>query len=49
MRSMMHSFDENLHEDILPDFLDNETLYNQVQIYKGEYYKALDLTRNLKG
>ena len=47
-KSIVHSFDENLYEDISPEFLDNETLYTQVQIYKCEYYKALDANRNLK-
>lgn len=45
---MMQSFEENIHEDPIPDFLDNENLYTQVQIYKAEYYKALDICRNLK-
>lgn len=42
------SYDSNLDDDLELELLDTETLLRQVKIYKAEYYKALDLNKELK-
>ena len=36
-----------IEDDISLDFLDSETLSRQVKVYRAEYYKALDINREL--
>jgi hypothetical protein len=42
------SFDSNLDDELSLELLDNETLLRQVKIYKAEYYKALNMNRELR-
>lgn len=42
------SFDSNVDDELSLELLDNETLLRQVKIYKAEYYKALNISRELK-
>ena len=45
----MYSVDEVPYQEGFMDILGDENLYSQVQIYKSEYYKTLDLVKKLKG
>lgn len=42
------SFDSNFDDELSLELLDTETLLRQVKIYKAEYYKALNMNRELK-
>ncbi len=42
------SYDSNVEDELSLELLDNETLLRQVKIYKAEYYKALNINRDLR-
>ena len=47
-RSVRQSFEDSFHEDLPLKVQDSEHLFTQIQIYKSEYYKALDSNRMLQ-
>lgn len=42
------SYDSNVEDELSLEMLDTETLLRQVKIYKAEYYKALNINRDLR-